>query len=244
MNCHVCGNQKTIKAHLIPRSMCTEVQVGKSHAVTNSSVQFTSSQSGLWDVGILCEKHDGQLGQYEEVALKAFQKLRSEAVGKDSGSYELMEISSESLLKFYAAILYKYGITRKELGRIELGPFLNPIQDFLFFNAPVPKFLDVFLIRPKLHTADSEVFAYRAPKPDRKFERNMYRMMIGGVIAFVLIDSCPLTVSQKMGLWIKELATPKYTILPAHQFEEFKMAQEFIQKNCRLSAYLEKQEKV
>lgn len=242
MPCQVCGSLKTIKAHLIPRSMCTEVQVGKSHAITNFDGQFKSYQSGLWDNGILCEEHDGKLGQYEETALKIFQEIRSEASGKFSGSYEISGASSDSLLKFYSAILYKYAITKKGFGRIDLGPFLEPIRDYLFFNAAPPKFLDALLIRPKLHATDADVFAYRAPKLDRKFGRNIYRMMLGGVIAFVLIDNYPLTISQKLGNWIKEMIVPRYIIQPAHKFEEFKIPQAMLRENGRLSDYLESQE--
>ncbi|WP_426175579.1 hypothetical protein [Massilia sp. TWR1-2-2] len=242
MNCRVCGD-KTIKAHLIPRSMCTEVQVGKNHAVTNSDAKYSPSQSGVWDADILCANHDGQLGRYEETALKAFQNLRSQAANKSFGSYELTGTDSESLLKFFAAILYKYAITRKELGRIELGPFLAPIQDFLFCQAPVPRFLDALLVRPLLSAGDTEVFAYRTPRPDRKFGRNIYRMMVGGVIAFVLIDNSPLADPKTMGLWIKTLARPKYIIGPADQFEEFQIPQKLIQKNDTLSAFLGKQER-
>ena len=222
--------------------MCTEVQVGKAHAVTSGDAQFASSQSGLWDMNILCASHDGELGRFEAEALTAFQRLRAQAAGQGVGTYDLTGIDSRSLLKFYAAILFKYAITRKELGKIELGPFLEPIQNFLFRNAPVPTFLDALLIRPLLHAADAEVFAYRAPRWDRKFNRNMYRMMMGGVIAFVLVDNTPLQDPHTRVHLIKDSAVPKYTVLPAQQFEEFTMARALIADNDRLASYLEKQE--
>ena len=49
-----------------------------------------------------------------------------------------------------------------------MGPYQNTVRDVAFSRINVPKVIDALLIRLKLHRDDGDVFAYRAPKPDRQ----------------------------------------------------------------------------
>lgn len=49
MICNNCGSDALIKAHLIPRAFCVEVQTGKSHAASvTKNESFEVTQSGVW----------------------------------------------------------------------------------------------------------------------------------------------------------------------------------------------------
>lgn len=86
MACIKCGKKETIKAHLIPKVFCREIQVGKMHAagVINSN-KFTPTQSGVFDKQILCAKCDGELGELENYAAKTFRIIRKKYVSNDNG---------------------------------------------------------------------------------------------------------------------------------------------------------------
>jgi len=71
-------------------------------------------------------------------------------------------------------VLWKYSVASAENGRIEVGPYQNTVRDVAFSRINVPKLIDALLIRLKLHRDDGDVFAYRAPKPDRQEGMNGY----------------------------------------------------------------------
>jgi hypothetical protein len=243
MTCDNCGAEETIKAHLIPRVFCKQVQTGMSHAAqVNASGNFLISQSGVWDSTILCSTCDGVLGEYERYAHKVSSGVRDR--GSDaSGRIKIMSnVDTVKMLRFCAGILYKYSLTSERSGKITLGRYKNIIREFIFDQAkPAPNELDVFIFRPLRHYGDKGVFAYRAPLPDRKYGINMYRMMMGGLIFFVKLDRRRISDPNITPFLIKGREELSYLTVPATLFEEFKLARDALRINPRLSDYLDQQ---
>jgi hypothetical protein len=237
MTCKNCGVNKTIKAHLIPRVFCTQVQTGKSHAASiTKNGMFKISQSGIWDGNILCDKCDGKLGTFENYVHKLSQTIRDYGSELPWKTKIVDNADNVQVLKYCAGILYKYSLTTQENGRIDLGRYQNILRDFLFNDAPIPEELDVLIFRLIQYSHDNDVFAYRAPILDRQFGVNMYRMMMGGLVFFIKLDK--QTKVEKM--LIKSANGVPYIIAPASHFEEFKIAKNIVRKNEKLSNFLDK----
>lgn len=243
MNCLVCGASPTIKSHLIPRVMAVEVQVGNVHAfVLPSRPGYRESQSGLWDPSILCGDCDSYIGHFEGCTAKALASIRSAGVGAQAFALVSAEQAPDVTLRFYAALLWKYAVTRPDLGQIDLGPYKSVLQRVAFEDAPIPDFFDVFLMRLRRSRDDSGVFAYRAPKPDRKAGINMYRVLVGGVLAIVKVDRRPWSNEWLRCNSLGSATTTQAVVVAAQEFEEFKVSQDLAHNNTRLSSFLDKQE--
>jgi len=243
MTCLICSACPTIKSHLIPRVMATEVQVGKAHAfVLPSRPGYLESQSGLWDSSILCGHCDSSIGRFEESTAQAFVSLRNAGVGVQELKVVSAEQAPDVTLRFYAALLWKYAVARRELGKIDLGPYKSELQRVAFEGAPIPNFFDAVLMRLRLSPDDAGVFAYRAPKPDRKEGLNMYRVMVGGVLAFVKVDQRPWANPLFTGIALSNATTTRALVVAAQNFEEFKVSQALAHGDSRVSAFLDKQD--
>lgn len=243
MNCKNCGSYELIKAHLIPRAFCVEIQTGKSHAAAaTQNGGFEVKQSGVWDREILCGDCDGKLGVFEQYAHRVAQDIRQHGSGVSWKANLLVGTENLRILRFCAGILYKYSLTTRANGRIELGRYKDVLREFIFnLDSNVPSELDVIVMRPLRYSDDRDVFAYRAPVMDYQSGVNLYRMMMGGLIFFVHLDKRTVTEERVQKMLIKNCTEGlPFMTVDAANFEEFTMPREMIQSNERLSAYLDK----
>jgi len=243
MNCSNCGSDALIKAHLIPRAFCVEVQTGKSHAASvTKDGNFVVNQSGVWDRNILCNKCDGRLGDYEQYAHRVAQEIRSSGSSTVGKTKIVAGVDNIKILRFCAGILYKYSLTTKANGRIDLGRYQEVLRTFIFDpSSPVPSELDALIVRPLRYDNDTGVFAYRAPAPDRQNGVNVFRMMMGGLIFIVQLDKRTLSDGLLSSMLIRGCAEGlPFATVAAADFEEFTTPRELAHSNERLSTYLDK----
>jgi hypothetical protein len=227
----------------MPQCLTREVQVGLSHAVgVRSDGTFHHTQSGTFDPDILCHPCDNQLGVLEQRAASALQGIRAAAIEQPLGSVTSVQADTQQMLRFYAGLLWKYGVTKREFGRIRLGPYLSRIQEIAFGEAPIPDYFDAVLFRLRVHDADDQPFAYRAPSPDRKHGANMYRIFAGGVLAFIKVDQRIVRAPELQPLWLSGSSEVRALVAPAQRFEEFRMPGQAIANNPRLDRFLDRQE--
>lgn len=242
MPCLNCGSPNTIRAHLMPRVFATEVQSGKAHAANvRPDGSFTYSQSGLWDADILCSTCDGLLGAHEHYASQSFADIRRLGLGKPVGVYDVPSLEAQRILRFLAGLLWKYGVARKDLGRIHLGPYQKLLGQIAFHSEPSPPSFDAVLLRLTLGPDDESVFAYRAPHLDRKSGVNVYRLMVGGLLVFVRVDSSSPSYPPFDQLWLNSTDTPRFSVQPAQLYEEFRILERISSSSPKLSAFLDKQ---
>ncbi|NVJ18994.1 hypothetical protein [Myxococcus sp. AM010] len=241
MPCLVCGAVKTIKAHLIPRTFALEVQVGKAHAVVRESGEYEDTQSGIWNRDILCGACDNEIGKLEGGAKQSLDALRAAAVGKPLGVHRLAGVAGDDIIRFLAALLWKYASTKPSQGRIELGPYKAILENIAFRGAPIPSSVNAVGFRPLRAQNDDGVFAYRAPKPDRKGGVNTMRLMVGGVVFFVKVDKkTPRDDAFREGGMAGQTDLP-YWLAPASMFEEFTVGRDLVNRG-ELSLFLDRQE--
>ncbi len=244
MACHNCNNPNTIKAHLVPRVFCREVQSGTSHALHDPSrSHFTKSQSGVWDDSILCSKCDNTLGVYENYAHKMLSMIRTSKIGSSGQILTIGDVDRDSIMRFLAGILYKFSLTTRVILRINLGRYQEVCRAISLANAPIPPCLEVLAFRPILFAGDDSVIAYRTPSPDRKYGLNIYRMMIGGMVFLIKLDkrkieSTPLIKDFKMLIGDNDREF-SYAVAKAEFFEDCYLPAISILQNQQLSQYLD-----
>lgn len=243
MNCLVCGASPTIRSHLIPRVMAVEVQVGVAHAVTSPSTKdFQQSQSGHVDRNILCSSCDSSIGLFEGSTARAFRSLRTAGMGAQDGVLVTADQSSDVALRFYAALLWKYSVTRRDLGQINLGPYRSELEKIAFKGAPIQAFFDAALFRLRLAPNDDSIFAYRAPILDRQDGLNVYRVLAGGVLAIIKVDRRPWGDTPLKSISLGRGTYTRALVMAAQGFEEFQIPQHLVHSQSRLSAFLDRQD--
>jgi hypothetical protein len=207
----------------------------------HGSDDFTYTQSGIYEKNILCAECDNKLGVLENTAAKALRAIRKAAKLSSVGEYVLEGVEGDSLLRFVTGVLWKYSVASPENGRIELGPYQNTVRDVAFSRINVPKTIDALLIRLKRHRDDGDVFAYRAPKPDRQEGVNGYRLLVGGVFIFAKIDKRNPKHGALERASIRGKSNVPYVVMRAQDFEEFSLPARLIHTG-RLSEFLDKQQ--
>jgi hypothetical protein len=223
--------------------MCAEIKVGKSFVtgIVEGNSDFSPPvETGTFDPNILCIPCDGILGKWESAAIDTFREIRKQAVGMRDDTFGTLESDTDSILRFCAGVLYKYSLTTVKFGRIELGPYQELLRKVAFGETDVPPFLNVALLRLRLHPNDDSVFAYRAPKNDRDKTTgaNMFRVLAGGVLMFIRVDKRPTTQSPLRPLWLRGRDDVIFSPVRAQNFEEFKIPQRILRDSERLQAIL------
>jgi hypothetical protein len=221
MSCLVCGEEKTIKAHLIPRAFAKEValNVGEKHVITNSTGdQYTTTDTGRFDDGILCGRCDGIIGQYEGTVFNILCKAR-DSKPRVNSILECDPLDGDIFVRFAAGVAWKYCVTKPSFGRIEIGPYSNVLREIAFKTLPIPPSIDVSAIY--LQDGSSDVFFYRTPMPDRKFQVNVVRFSVGGFVFFLKTDKRPNPSFPPQECWLRGKTRGAFAIAPADTFEEW-----------------------
>ena len=187
MPCLICGEPKTIEAHLIPKAFVAEVKTerGEQHLILHKGDKRPRvSNTGVYDSGILCGPCDSILGGHEDYVLGLLRKLRKAQVPL-GGIIGVDPIDGDRVVRFAAGIAWKYAVTMQP-GRIDVGPYVGVLADVALRGRSIPASVDVAMLR--IVELDGDVYFYRTPMPDRKDDANVVRFTVGSFIFFLKID--------------------------------------------------------
>ena len=220
MPCLICGAEKTINAHLIPKAFVMEVKKsrGEKHLLIHKNREgHITSSTGTYDAEILCGPCDGTLGGHEGYVYSLLKELRTNQVAKE-GIATIDTIDGNRMVRFAAGIAWKYAVTRPEWGRLSLGPYPPLLAEVAFGSGPIPTSIDVTMIR--LVELDGDVYYYRAPLPDRNDGINMVRFCVGSFLFLLKTDKRSNRISIPTECWLRGRSTGSYLIARAERFEE------------------------
>ena len=221
MACLVCGSEKTIKAHLIPRAFTKEVttNVGEKHVVSYvSGERYRTTDTGLFDDGILCGGCDGKIGQYEGNVFNLLGKIRG-AKPRINSILECDPIDGDMFVRFASGIAWKYCVTKDAYGRIDIGNYQDVLKEVAFEDKPIPSSID--LAGFFLQDGTSDVYFYRTPFPDRQNQVNIVRFSVGGFVFFLKTDRRPNLKLIPEVCWLRQKKKGGFLVVPAEQFEEW-----------------------
>lgn len=215
--------------------------MGKAHAFARGSDDFDHTQSGIYERNILCKDCDNELGRWENIAARSFRKIRLESKNDALGENIFEGVSGDEILRFIAGLLWKYSVASKENGRIDLGPYQPLMEGIAFSHQQVPNSIDALVFRLRRYEGDDDVFAYRAPKPNRQEGVNGYRILVGGMFIFVKTDKQTPLGGALERIGIRGKSDLPYVLWRAQDFEEYRLSAKLAHKG-RLSDFLDKQD--
>ena len=239
MACLICGSERTIRSHLIPACFAKDVRAASDSdiAVTVGATEnFRPSKSGKFDMSILCEYCDGVLGKYESYSFHMLSRLNLQTSGITPGiAVKSNDIDKETFLRFCAGIAWKYAVAKKDLGRIEIGPYKQRLQEVAFSDAVLPHWIDVILFR--LGTPEAGSTFYREPHTDRQLGVNIVRFSLCHFVIFLKIDQRkPFTLPN--GKWLRASEGAEIPVVPFDLFEDGAVALRLKSPGTRTHGFL------
>jgi hypothetical protein len=215
-----CGAPKTIQAHLIPKAFVMEVKGGRGeqHLIIHQGASPPKvSNTGVYDKAILCGPCDNVLGRYEKYAHSILGQLRRGQL--EPGRVVTVEpLDGDRLVRFAAGIAWKYAVTTKERGRIDIGPYPEILRSVAWGEQPIPDTIDLAMFR--IIEFDGDVYFYRTPMPDRQDGVNIVRFAVGSFVFFLKIDRRRPSGVVPADCWLRGRSVGTFLTVPASAFEE------------------------
>lgn len=136
MPCLVCGEPRTIKAHIMPRALLHEIRADQPFALhgVRDRDGATFLQSGLWDGGILCEFHERHLAESDDYAVEFCRTFANTAKPVEGApGYIVPNPRPEFLTRFVMSVFWRFTVSRhgKAVGA-HLGPYEARLRTLVF----------------------------------------------------------------------------------------------------------------
>jgi len=138
--CKLCVvKEASCKAHIIPRQFYHRMRKKSPHLLTfkvSSPVEKSTTQSGIYQTGILCPECDGKIGQFDDYAYKILpattdaRKFHRFAPGLCV--YELGNVDVEKFQWFLVSLAWRAAVATHPLfRRVKLGPYEERFRNVL-----------------------------------------------------------------------------------------------------------------
>jgi len=147
MPCLICGNAKTVEAHIIPRALyriiAGEHQHGYESSRFKAGVKYQAK--GLFDSNILCSSHEAMLGEADSYGIEFIKSFNTAGSVALNGRALLLPNPKPALLvKFVASLIWRRGVSQvqREYADLDLGPAEPKLRALLFsgetrYNPPI-----------------------------------------------------------------------------------------------------------
>jgi hypothetical protein len=194
--CRICGGTPTIDAHLYPRALGHDMRDDEKHLYVGAAgaTGKTIVQAGLFDRNVLCAEHDGVLGRFDAYGIEFCRTFNSRVSASANGIWQVPAVNSDMLVKFWLGCLWRFSIsTLPQAAKVNLGPFEDRLRDILFGTALCHPEPAVMLMRYHSRVIPPERICFIPYVTKFQPTRcNAYGLAIGGLHAFVKVDSRPL----------------------------------------------------
>ena len=190
---------------------------GEQHLILHvGGTRPTKSHTGVYDRNILCGLCDSLLGSHEGYAIELLRAARA-AKAAPGAIINIDPIDGDRMVRFAAGISWKYAVTTQP-GRINVGPYVDPLRDVALRSAPIPSAIDVAMLR--IIELDGVVYFYRTPMPDRKEGANVVRFTVGSFLFFLKIDKRRNGSTLPAECWLRGRTKGSFVVGPAELTEE------------------------
>lgn len=194
---------------------------GEQHLIVHQGVDRPKvSNTGVYDMQILCGPCDNVLGRHEQYAHSILGQLRGHQ--HEPGKVVTVDpLDGDRLVRFAAGIAWKYAVTTKERGRIDIGPYPEMLKSVAWGEQSIPDAVDLAMIQ--LIEFDGDAYFYRMPIPDRQDGVNIVRFTVGSFVFFLKIDKRRPKGAMPAECWFRGRTNGAFLTAPAHAFEEGRM---------------------
>ncbi len=189
MGCVICGDEKTVKAHLLSRAFIHDLRNGAKHVIEadadREGVRF--HQSGTFDANILCFKHEKAAGVGEDYSIRWIRSVLQQLTSHPSTEWAVPNAKPDHLLRFaYAAVWKAAATTLKGPSTGELGPYEEILCDAIFFEGPLC--LDLLVGISRSTVLGRAVDVVISPYATRFGRWRVWHFAIGPIVFYLKTD--------------------------------------------------------
>lgn len=131
MPCLICGEESTVRSHIIPKAVTRDLRRGFPHAIQGSSNfdGIKKTPGGAFSDDILCGLHEGSTSRFDTYGVAFLRRAKEafDAFGPDTFWVENPE--PETLSRFVAAVIWREVHT---FSSQDLGPYEAMIRQHVF----------------------------------------------------------------------------------------------------------------
>lgn len=187
--CLVCGEAKTVKSHILPRSLMHDLRGNGGqyvHEIAHGRVGTKYLQSGPIDKGILCLAHE-QLTQEADKYGAEFCRRILATVPQGGPRAQVPNPQPDLLVKFACQTVWRMAVSKHGLGEQTLGPYAPQLREMIFAGSGWQPL--VFLARNHLTVERREEAKLAiAPFPVRLGSVRCWLFSVSGVQFYVKLD--------------------------------------------------------
>lgn len=231
--CRRCGNEKTIKAHIIPRAFAHQAKGSEKRLSAiddEGGERFT--QSGYWDRNILCASCDGKLGVFDRYYVEFCRSLRG-VISLPGGPRVFKNVDALMIAKFANSVVWRASISkRNECAEIDLQSIENEVADAIFDEKAKPK-LPVVLVRYVSEKADLFSF-YANPYAQDLHKSKVVTFFVGGIRLQVHVGGDPFS-EPFTSYAISESSELQMAVVQLERTTEYEGILEMVRKNLSRS---------
>lgn len=184
MPCVICGDPKTVRSHLVPRSLAREVK-GNDKSLSHVSRipgRPQSSAAGPFDRNLLCDKHEKVTADLDAYGMKFIRKARQLAsLEPQAQTIAVPNPHPSKLIRFIASIIWRGFVSpHGEDNPTELGQFRGLLEQFVFCDEQTDAFTAVAAITSyRIGTLKGRIIVlpWRVATPNRF----IWHMELGGI---------------------------------------------------------------
>ncbi len=196
--CKVCDETKTVHSHLLPRAFALDARrhtpALRAGSIFKSGYHLT--QAGIFDDGILCDKHEKMLHASDTYGVEFCREFYSHRKALGHGSFLVGPINSNFLVRFALSVVWRFAVsTRPEAGLVDLGDFEPLYRDVVFHGADCSSEPAVIIYGNNSVRHDLKQIIAQ-PSRGRQRGRRYWSFMVGGVTFITKADRRPVPADQ------------------------------------------------
>jgi hypothetical protein len=192
MPCKICGNEATIRCHLMPRALMHDIRGGSPHLVQGDLYKRgeQKSQSGAWDDDLLCDKHEKALQESDRYAVQWIRRFEMErAVAADGDFFFMINKRPDLLQKFVCSVVWRHALSSQSSNfDMDIGPWEVRLRELIFGQSAYDP---VFAICTRRWLNQSEHMKDVAfpPHKNPEYGRRGWEFEIGGLVWILILDN-------------------------------------------------------
>lgn len=190
MGCTICGAEKTVRSHIIPKAFAHEIRGDATHVVGASRHHRSAkpSQGGVFCDHLLCSNHESLTAGADKYAVEFVRRV-ADAWG-DRKQRTTLEVDNPQphLLRTFTLLTIWREIHSLQDPGLSLGPYEDLVRRHLFDGKEAPDWpviaqrTNFFL--PQKGAIDFNLHAYRI----RLTDRSGWMLTVAGIAFFVISD--------------------------------------------------------
>lgn len=137
MACLICGEERTVESHLVPRALYRDIAGDEQHGFEGSAFALgvKLQAKGRFDRTILCAEHEQALNDGDTYGVRFIRSFHSSGrpiLG--DAMWEVPNPRPEQLVKFVAACIWRRGVSKvgREQADLSLGAAEPRLRSLLF----------------------------------------------------------------------------------------------------------------